>query len=70
MARFFFAVLVGAALLWAIGAVNAQPGGRMPAFAGSVHPRGVVLQRSRFCFYCHARGYFRQRDARGLLVGT
>ncbi len=28
---------------------------------------GVVLQRSRFCFYCNARDFFTRRDARGLL---
>jgi len=28
---------------------------------------GVVLQRSRFCFYCVSRDFFEQRDARGLL---
>ncbi|NLO80664.1 MAG: YeeE/YedE family protein [Xanthomonadaceae bacterium] len=28
---------------------------------------GVVLQRSRFCFYCVARDFFAARDARGLL---
>jgi uncharacterized membrane protein YedE/YeeE len=28
---------------------------------------GFVLQRSRFCFLCHARDWFDKRDARGLL---
>lgn len=28
---------------------------------------GVVLQRSRFCFYCVSRDFFEHRDARGLL---
>ena len=28
---------------------------------------GIVLQRSRFCFYCIARDFFEFRDARGLL---
>lgn len=28
---------------------------------------GVVLQRSRFCFYCVTRDFFERRDARGLL---
>lgn len=28
---------------------------------------GVVLQRSRFCFYCVTRDFFTERDARGLL---
>jgi uncharacterized membrane protein YedE/YeeE len=29
---------------------------------------GVVLQRSRFCFYCHARDWFEDRNPRGLLA--
>lgn len=28
---------------------------------------GVLLQRSRFCFYCVSRDFLEQRDARGLL---
>ncbi len=28
---------------------------------------GLLLQRSRFCFYCVARDWFEQRDGRGLL---
>lgn len=28
---------------------------------------GIVLQRSRFCFFCMARDYLDERDARGLL---
>lgn len=28
---------------------------------------GVLLQRSRFCFFCVTRDYFEQKDARGLL---
>lgn len=28
---------------------------------------GIVLQRSRFCFYCIFRDFFEQRDPRGLL---
>lgn len=28
---------------------------------------GVLLQRSRFCFFCVTRDYFERRDARGLL---
>jgi len=28
---------------------------------------GVLLQRSRFCFYCIARDFFERRDPRGLL---
>jgi len=42
--------------------------GRALAFAlvaGAVF--GVVLQRSRFCFFCITRDFFDSRDARGLL---
>ena len=28
---------------------------------------GVVLQRSRFCFYCLSRDFIEKKDARGLL---
>lgn len=28
---------------------------------------GIVLQRTRFCFYCVSRDFFESRDARGLL---
>lgn len=49
-------------------AVQGQAGGRTLAFAlvvGAV--LGVVLQRARFCFYCHARDWFEGRNSRGLL---
>jgi len=46
-----------------------RSGGRALAFAlGLGAVLGVVLQRSRFCFYCHARDYFEGGDARGLLA--
>lgn len=44
-------------------------GGRTLAFAllaGAL--LGLVLQRSRFCFYCHARDGFEGGDPRGLLA--
>ena len=28
---------------------------------------GVVLQRSRFCFYCLSRDFIEKKDAKGLL---
>lgn len=62
------AVLAAVAL--AASALGDTPGpGRTLAFAlvtGAV--LGVVLQRSRFCFLCHARDFFERRDARGLLA--
>lgn len=46
-----------------------RSGGRALAFAlGIGAVLGIVLQRSRFCFYCHARDYFERGDARGLLA--
>lgn len=60
-------------LLAALGAgayaLQAQPGGRTLGFAlvvGGV--LGGVLQRSRFCFYCHARDWFAGGNPRGLLA--
>ncbi len=58
-----------AALGVAAQAVQALPGGRTLAFAlltGGV--LGLVLQRTRFCFYCHARDWFEERNPRGLLA--
>lgn len=61
------------ALVVALGgaahAVHVLPGGRTLAFAlatGAV--LGLVLQRSRFCFYCHARDWFEDGNPRGLLA--
>lgn len=60
------------ALVVALGvaahAVQVLPGGRTLAFAlatGGV--LGLVLQRTRFCFYCHARDWFEDGNPRGLL---
>jgi len=65
----FFAALVVLAIGWGASALGAQSGGRSLAFAlGLGAVLGVVLQRSRFCFYCHARDYFERGDARGLLA--
>ena len=58
-----------AALALAAQALQALPGGRTLVFAlvaGAV--LGLVLQRARFCFYCHARDWFEGRDPRGLLA--
>ncbi|WP_042581260.1 YeeE/YedE family protein [Variovorax paradoxus] len=53
----------------AVHLLGERSGGRALAFAlGLGAVLGVVLQRSRFCFYCHARDYFEGGDARGLLA--
>ncbi|RZL66310.1 MAG: YeeE/YedE family protein [Variovorax sp.] len=66
-------LLLPAALLAGLialgGTLDGQPGGRTLVFAlatGVV--LGLVLQRSRFCFYCHARDWFEDRNPRGLLA--
>lgn len=58
-----------ASLLLSAHALHAEPGGRTLAFAlltGGL--LGLVLQRSRFCFYCHARDWFEDGNPRGLLA--
>ena len=58
-----------AALLVVSQFLQGQAGGRTLVFAlatGAV--LGLVLQRSRFCFYCHARDWFEDRNPRGLLA--
>lgn len=58
-----------AALVGGANQLQAQPGGRTLVFAlatGVV--LGLVLQRTRFCFYCHARDWFEDRNPRGLLA--
>ncbi|MDP2226542.1 MAG: YeeE/YedE family protein [Moraxellaceae bacterium] len=64
------AVLVLVSLLVAGSALAELAGeGRILAFsllAGTAF--GIVLQRSRFCFYCMAADFFSHRDARGLLA--
>ncbi len=48
---------------------RSSPGGGGLAFAlASGTVLGLVLQRSRFCFYCHARDWFEDGNPRGLLA--
>ena len=61
-------LLLGGVVVVGYGLPQWQAGGRTLAFAWVVGTvLGVVLQRSRFCFYCHARDWFEGRDPRGLL---
>lgn len=63
------ALLVAGLILLAVHQLGERSGGRTLAFAlGLGAVLGLVLQRSRFCFYCHARDYFEGGDARGLLA--
>lgn len=60
------ALIIGAFV--AAYTIVSRPEGRTLSFcllAGLV--LGFVLQRSRFCFLCHARDWFDKKDARGLL---
>lgn len=60
-----------ALLLGAIGTaltIVSRPEGRTLSFCLLIGlTLGFILQRSRFCFLCHARDWFDKRDARGLL---
>lgn len=60
------AVLVAA---WPLAAyLQGANGGRTLVFALALGlVLGLVLQRSRFCFYCHARDWFEFGDPRGVL---
>lgn len=62
-----------AALLVLLGWFSTQlqswTGGRALVFALSIGMAlGVVPQRSRFCFYCHARDWLQHGDPRGILA--
>jgi uncharacterized membrane protein YedE/YeeE len=63
------AMALAVLVLGSASVLSARPGGRSLAFAllsGSA--LGVVLQRARFCFFCHARDWFENHDPRGLLA--
>jgi O-antigen ligase len=57
------------AAAWPVAAqLQLQGGGRTLVFALALGLLlGLVLQRSRFCFYCHARDWFEFGDPRGVL---
>ncbi|WP_249729250.1 YeeE/YedE family protein [Acidovorax sp. CCYZU-2555] len=61
----------GLIVLLGIFANQAQTwtGGRTLVFALTLGiALGVVLQRTRFCFYCHARDWLQRDDPRGILA--
>lgn len=63
------ALLPLAALIAAAQALQARPGAPTLLFAlGAGALLGLVLQRARFCFFCHARDAFEGGDPRGLLA--
>lgn len=57
-------------LLWFFaGQAQTWNGGRTLVFALTTGiALGVVLQRTRFCFYCHARDWLQRDDPRGILA--
>ena len=60
--------VLAAVLLWA-GWLSGLPEvgqGAVPVGAAGRGSFGVVLQRSRFCFYCIARDFIQRREASGL----
>lgn len=64
------AAIIAAALAYFVWALSGTDGNsRALAFSlalGAVF--GAVLQRSRFCFFCHTRDLLEQRDPRGVLA--
>jgi uncharacterized membrane protein YedE/YeeE len=63
------AAIVTAAALWFIHTLGGiAEGGRELALSALIGLAfGIVLQRSRFCFFCVSRDFIERRDARGLL---
>lgn len=62
------AAIAAGIVFWAFRIDGAPALGRDPAFtvfAGAAF--GILLQRSRFCFFCILRELFEERDARGAL---
>ena len=56
-------------LWWFAGEAQTWTGGRTLVFALSIGiALGVVLQRTRFCFYCHVRDWLQRDDPRGILA--
>lgn len=65
----FFTLLPLAVLAAAAHAAAPRDGGPTLVFALATGTLlGLVLQRTRFCFYCHARDWFEDRNPRGLLA--
>lgn len=67
--RFFLTLAASAALcaLWFLLPARDAIGRPLPLSLALGAAFGVVLQRSRFCFWCIARDWFERRDPRGFL---
>lgn len=61
-------LIIAGGIAWGLS-LSELPGGRMLTFSALLGlALGVVLQRTRFCFLCHARDWHDKDDARGLLA--
>jgi uncharacterized membrane protein YedE/YeeE len=68
--RFGLPLLIAIGLAWGFFVLNGQgPEGRPLAFSLAIGAAfGVVLQRSRFCFYCNFRDLIEKRQAAGVIA--
>lgn len=68
--RFGLPLLIAIGLAWGFFGLNDQgPEGRPLAFSLAIGAAfGVVLQRSRFCFYCNFRDLVEKREAAGVIA--
>lgn len=68
--RFGLPLLIALGLAWGFLVLNGQgPEGRPLAFSLAIGAAfGVVLQRSRFCFYCNFRDLIEKREAAGVIA--
>lgn len=69
LTRVLPATVVSALLVALAAQAAAWTGGRTLVFTlGLGAALGVVLQRTRFCFFCHLRDFIERGDARGVLA--
>lgn len=68
--RFGLPLLIALGLAWGFLVLNGQgPEGRPLGFSLAIGAAfGVVLQRSRFCFYCNFRDLIEKREAAGVIA--
>ena len=65
----YVALALSVTVCWSAHVLADRPGGRPLAFALLIGTAlGIVLQRTRFCFFCHTRDWFEAGDPRGLLA--
>ena len=68
--RFVIAICLAAGTLAVATMLSARPGDGTALSLSLIVGLGLglALQRSRFCFFCHARDFIEKRDPRGLLA--